>query len=140
MRDAAGEYLETGVETMGNGSRSRGSTPGKTLAASGLLLLASVCFAGSGTSVSGTLPPGHPQAKAKPESPAPAPIDLNSASKAQLKTLYGIGDAEADRIVAARPFLSKADIVPNAGIPAGIYIANKRKMIALQKTRPSPKG
>ena len=52
-----------------------------------------------------------PTAGQAPASPAPAKrIDINSASRAQLKTLPGIGDAEADRIIAARPYPSKAKL------------------------------
>ncbi len=61
------------------------------------------------------------------------PIDINSASKAQLKTLPGIGDAEAERIVARRPYRSKADLVTAEVIPAGTYVSIKNRIIALQK-------
>lgn len=59
-------------------------------------------------------------------------IDINSASRAQLKTLPGIGNAEADRIIAARPYLSKAHLVSDAGIPAGIYQSIRHRIIAIQ--------
>jgi competence protein ComEA len=56
--------------------------------------------------------------------PAEKPkVDLNNATKAQLKTLAGIGDAEADKIIATRPYNSKADMVTKGGIPAGVYQA-----------------
>jgi len=61
-------------------------------------------------------------------------IDVNSASKAQLKTLPGIGDAEADRIIAGRPYLSKANLVSAKAIPAGTYLSIKYKIIARQPT------
>ena len=69
------------------------------------------------------------------------PIDVNSASKAQLMTLSGIGAAEADRIVANRPYLTKAEIVTKAKVPAGVFVANKYRIMALQKgavAGPSP--
>lgn len=65
------------------------------------------------------------------------PIDVNSAGKAQLMTLSGIGEAEADRIVANRPYLSKAEIVTKAKVPAGVYVANKYRIMALQKGVPT---
>ncbi len=38
-------------------------------------------------------------------------VDINSASKAELKTLPGIDDARADKIIAGRPYVSKAVLV-----------------------------
>ena len=38
-------------------------------------------------------------------------LDLNSASKAQLKTLPGITDREADRIAAGRPYTTDNDLL-----------------------------
>jgi DNA uptake protein ComE-like DNA-binding protein len=38
-------------------------------------------------------------------------LDLNSASPAQLAKLPGIGRAEAERIVAERPFMTKDDLI-----------------------------
>src|SRR5262249_54962308 len=50
-------------------------------------------------------------AKKAPPAASPAPlVDINSASRAQLKTLPGIGDVEANRIIAGRPYHSKADL------------------------------
>jgi DNA uptake protein ComE-like DNA-binding protein len=69
--------------------------------------------------------------KAPPKAAAPQKlVDINSASKKELKTLPGIGDAEADRIVAARPFLTKADLVSAKAIPAGTYLSIRRQIIA----------
>ena len=45
-------------------------------------------------------------------------VDINSAGKAELKTLPGISDAEADKIIAGRPYLSKAHLTtPNIPSP-----------------------
>ena len=75
----------------------------------------------------------------KQEKPV-APIDINAASKGELRKLPWIGDAEADRIIAARPYFSKADIVSRARIPAGVYQVIKRKIAVFPQTMPSPKG
>lgn len=71
-----------------------------------------------------------PHAASKPAVP-PKLVDINRAGKAELKTLPGIGDAEADKIIAGRPYLSKADLVTKGLIPAGIYQSNRHRMIAL---------
>ena len=60
-------------------------------------------------------------------------VDINSASKAELKTLPGIGDAEAAKIIAGRPYGSKAFLVTRNIIPAGIYEQIKKQIIAMQK-------
>ena len=65
---------------------------------------------------------------------APAkPIDINSASKAQLKKLPGIGDAEADKIIAGRPYGSKAWLVTHNIISGVHYEQIKDLIIARQK-------
>jgi len=70
------------------------------------------------------------------ESRPVAPIDINSAGLAQLKTLQGIGDAEARRIVARRPYRSKADLVTANVIPAGIYQSIRHRIVAVQPGTP----
>jgi DNA uptake protein ComE-like DNA-binding protein len=59
-------------------------------------------------------------------------VDINSAGKAELKTLPGIGDAEADKIIAGRPYLSKAHLVTRKIIPAGPYQRLAKLIIAKQ--------
>ncbi len=62
--------------------------------------------------------------------PPGPPVDINSASRAQLKTLPGIDDAAAGKIVAGRPYLSKAELVSAKAIPAGTYLSIKRLIVA----------
>jgi len=57
-------------------------------------------------------------------------VDINSAGRAQLKTLPGIGDAEADRIIAGRPYLSKANLVTASVISRSTYEGLKARVIA----------
>lgn len=74
-----------------------------------------------------------PAASPAKTSPTPAtPIDINSASRAQLKTLPGIGDGEADRIIAARPYPSKAKLGAEKIVSDETYLAIKGLIVAKQ--------
>lgn len=57
------------------------------------------------------------------------PVDINNATREQLKKLPGIGDAEADKIIAGRPYLSKANLVTHNIIDRGVYENIKRKIV-----------
>jgi len=59
-------------------------------------------------------------------------VDINSASKTELKTLPGIDDATADKIIAGRPYLSKADLVSENIVSSGVFAALKLRVFALQ--------
>ena len=61
------------------------------------------------------------------------PVDVNSATKAELKKLPGIGDAEADRIIAGRPYLSKAHLQTHNIISPMQYQALRELVVAKQK-------
>lgn len=76
--------------------------------------------------------PAASQAKAGPQA-APKLVDINSASRDELKTLPGIGDAEADRIIAARPYPSKVKLTADKVLPDATYLALKGQIIAIQK-------
>ncbi len=60
-------------------------------------------------------------------------MDINSGSKAELKKLPGIGDAEADKIIAGRPYLTKAHLITHNIISAGAYENLKKLVIAKQR-------
>jgi competence protein ComEA len=61
------------------------------------------------------------------------PVDINSATRAELKKLPGIGDAEADRIVAGRPYLSKAHLQTHEVLSPMQYQAVRELVVARQK-------
>lgn len=60
-------------------------------------------------------------------------LDINSASEAQLKTLPGIGDAYAKKIIAGRPYAKKDQLKAKNIIPAATYDKIQAQIIASQK-------
>lgn len=104
------------------------------------MFLATAAMAADNNASSATAPgkyastPGN-AAKAKPKASAPAKlVDINRAGKAELKRLPGVGDAEADKIIAGRPYLSKADLVTRGILPAGVYDGLKKHVMAKPKS------
>ena len=127
-------------------SRTRAQFAQVRAIASALIALVVVASAGQAvaatdSSASAPAPAMHASAAAKKQAPAaPAElIDINSASRAQLKTLPGIGDAEADKIIAGRPYLSKAELVSKNVLATGPYTSIKTRIVALQTSPPKAK-
>lgn len=66
-------------------------------------------------------------------------VDINSASKDELKKLPGISDAEAAKIIAGRPYLTKAHLVTHNIISETTYQSLSKLIIAKQKNTAKPK-
>jgi competence protein ComEA len=48
-------------------------------------------------------------------------ININTATEAQLKTIPGVGDEYAKKIIAGRPYTAKAQLKTKEIIPADVY-------------------
>ena len=93
------------------------------------LLVALVFVLGVGTT------PAWAQAPAKPEQKAPPaakkePLDINSASADELKTIKGIGEADAKKIVESRPYKTKDELVQKKVVPKATYDRIKDQIVA----------
>ena len=70
--------------------------------------------------------------KAARKKPAGPLIDINRASKADLMKLPGMTEAYADKLIAKRPYKTKAHMVTQDAIPYALYTSIKDKVEAGQ--------
>lgn len=82
--------------------------------------------------------PGLAAASAEPQV-----IDLNWASYQELLTVEGIGRQYAGKIVAARPFVTRNELVIRNVLPMPVYLAIKHKLFVTAASDPTeerPRG
>lgn len=79
--------------------------------------------------------PADKKADAKPtdeKAAKGAPVDINSATDAELKAVPGIGDVYAGKIIAGRPYAKKDQLKSRDILPGPIYEKIKDQVIAKQ--------
>jgi competence protein ComEA len=102
-----------------------------------------------GPALAQTPQPSSPAPATRPAAPAPptpakpavapasvdakAPLlDINSASKAELDALPGIGAARSEAIIKGRPYKGKDELARKKIIPQNVYDGIKDRIIAKQ--------
>lgn len=72
----------------------------------------------------------------KPAAKAKKRVDINSATAEQLKTVPGIGDAEAEKIIKGRPFPTRSHLVVREVLTSEKYYALKDEIVAIPPAEP----
>ncbi len=105
----------------------------RLLAVATCLAIASV--AGAAEKKEAAKPAAPPTAATTEQKPAAAKaelVDINTATEEQLKSVPGIGDAYAKKIISGRPYAKKDQLKSRKIVPDQVYEKIKEKIIAKQ--------
>jgi len=108
------------------------------LAALALALLA-LPAASQSQAPAASQPATPPAASKKPAPPKPQKkVDINNATLSELRALP-LGEAEAKKVIAHRPYKAKGELMTKAGLPEGVYFALKDRVELQTPRKPAPK-
>jgi len=96
------------------------------------IVLTTSLSAQSGTGSTNSKAQTTSTAKAKTATAATEKLDINTATKDQLQSLAGIGDAYSQKIIDNRPYKTKRDLVTKKVIPQATYDKIKDQIVAHQ--------
>lgn len=77
-------------------------------------------------------PPAVRPTATVPAAPATKLLDINSASKAELDALPGIGPVRSEAIIKGRPYKGKDELARRKILPQNVYDGIKDRIIAKQ--------
>ncbi|MDU0459327.1 MAG: helix-hairpin-helix domain-containing protein [Geobacteraceae bacterium] len=123
--DAAGAAKSAGDKTKATATAAKESAKGSAAAAKGAVADTKAGAKSAATDAKATAAGAKDAAKAKL-------VDINTATDAELKSVPGIGDAYASKIIAGRPYANKAQLKSRKVLPGPVYEQVKDLIIARQ--------
>lgn len=123
--DAAGVAKSAGDKTKASATSVKESAKGSAAAAKGAVADTNAGAKAAATDAKTTAAGTKAAAKAKL-------VDINTATDAELKSVPGIGDAYAAKVIAGRPYANKAQLKSRKILPGPVYEQVKDLIIAKQ--------